>query len=140
MYTIRYNICEKDNLKHARTCMYMFVGDAGMINRSEIKYSMYYGMFEARKGSNTPLVDLSAVSELTDWVNAISEFQSLGSVKGLCECLNREVGKQSDKVKQDQIKYVIRQFEQFDCAWNVNNLYYLENYCCLTLYFVHSFL
>ena len=22
MYTIRYNICEKDNLKHARTCMY----------------------------------------------------------------------------------------------------------------------
>lgn len=105
----------------------MFVRYAGMINRSEIKYSMYYGMFEARKGSNTPLVDLSAVSELTDWVNAISEFQSLGSVKGLCECLNREVGKQSDKVKQDQIKYVIRQFEQFDCAWNVNNLYYLEN-------------
>ena len=105
----------------------MFVRYAGMINRSEIKYSMYYGMFEARKGSNTPLVDLSAVSELTDWVNAISEFQSLGSVKGLCECLNREVGKQSDQVKQDQIKYVIRQFEQFDCAWNVNNLYYLEN-------------
>lgn len=105
----------------------MFVRYAGMINRSEIKYSMYYGMFEARKGSNTPLVDLSAVSELTDWVNAISEFQSLSSVKGLCECLNREVGKQSDKVKQDQIKYVIRQFEQFDCAWNVNNLYYLEN-------------
>ena len=105
----------------------MFVRYAGMISRSEIKYSMYYGMFEARKGSSTPLVNLSTVSELTDWVNAISEFQSLGSVKGLCECLNREVGKQSDKVKQDQIKYVIRQFEQFDCAWNVNNLYYLEN-------------
>lgn len=105
----------------------MFVRYAGMISRSEIKYSMYYGMFEARKGSSTPLVNLSTVSELTDWVNAISEFQSLGSVKGLCECLNREVGKQSDQVKQDQIKYVIRQFEQFDCAWNVNNLYYLEN-------------
>lgn len=104
----------------------MFVRYAGMISRSEIKYSMYYGMFEARKGSSTPLVNLSTVSELTDWVNAISEFQSLGSVKGLCECLNREVGKQSDQAKQKQIKYVIRQFEQFDCAWNVNNLYYLE--------------
>lgn len=105
----------------------MFVRYAGMINRSEIKYSMYYGMFEARKGSNTPLVDLSTVFELTDWVNAISEFQSLGSVKGLCECLNREVGKQSDQEMQKQIKYVIRQFEQFDYAWNVNNPYYLEN-------------
>lgn len=105
----------------------MFVRYAGMISRSEIKYSMYYGMFEARKGSSTPLVNLSTVSELTDWVNAISEFQSLGSVKGLCECLNREYGKQSDQAKQKQIKYVIRQFEQFDCAWNVNNLYYLEN-------------
>lgn len=104
----------------------MFVRYAGMISRSEIKYSMYYGMFEARKGSSTPLVNLSTVSELTDWVNAISEFQSLGSVKGLCECLNREVGKQSDQEMQKQIKYVIRQFEQFDCAWNVNNLYYLE--------------
>ena len=101
----------------------MFVRYAGMISRSEIKYSMYYGMFEARKGSSTPLVNLSTVSELTDWVNAISEFQSLGSVKGLCECLNREVGKQSDQEMQKQIKYVIR---QFDCAWNVNNLYYLE--------------
>lgn len=105
----------------------MFVRYAGLINRSEIEYSMYYGMYEASTNQGTPLVDLSAVSELTDWVNAISEFQSLGSVKGLCECLNREVGKQSDQVKQDQIKYVIRQFEQFDCAWNVNNLYYLEN-------------
>ena len=75
----------------------MFVRYAGMINRSEIKYSMYYGMFEARKGSNTPLVDLSAVSELTDWVNAISEFQSLGSVKRLCECLNREAERQKDQ-------------------------------------------
>ena len=105
----------------------MFVRYAGLINRSQIEYSMYYGMYEASTSQGTPLVDLSAVSELTDWVNAISEFQSLGSVKGLCECLNREVGKQSDQVKQDQIKYVIRQFEQFDCAWNVNNLYYLEN-------------
>lgn len=62
----------------------MFVRYAGMISRSEIKYSMYYGMFEARKGSNTPLVDLSAVSELTDWVNAISEFQSLGKQPVMC--------------------------------------------------------
>ena len=84
-------------------------------------------MFEARDGKYTPLVDLSAVSELTDWVNAISEFQSLGSVKRLCECLNREVTKQSDQEMQKQIKYVIRQFEQFDYAWNVNNPYYLEN-------------
>ena len=104
----------------------MFVRYAGLINRSEIEYSMYYGMYEASTNQGTPLVDLSAVSELTDWVNAISEFQSLGSVKGLCECLNREVGKQSDQEMQKQIKYVIRQFEQFDCAWNVNNLYYLE--------------
>ena len=105
----------------------MFVRYAGLINRSEIEYSMYYGMYEASTNQGTPLVDLSAVSELTDWVNAISEFQGLGSVKGLCECLNREYGKQSDQAKQKQIKYVIRQFEQFDCAWNVNNLYYLEN-------------
>ena len=105
----------------------MFVRYAGLINRSEIEYSMYYGMYEASTNQGTPLVDLSAVSELTDWVNAISEFQSLGSVKGLCECLNREVGKQSDQEMQKQIKYVIRQFEQFDYAWNVNNPYYLEN-------------
>ena len=105
----------------------MFVRYAGMINRSEIKYSMYYGMFEARKGSNTPLVDLSAVSELTDWVNAISEFQSLGSVKRLCECLNREAERQKDQNERNQIKTVIRKFEQFDYAWNVNNSYYMES-------------
>ena len=105
----------------------MFVRYAGMISRSEIKYSMYYGMFEARKGSNTPLVDLSAVSELTDWVNAISEFQSLGSVKRLCECLNREAERQKDQNERNQIKTVLRKFEQFDYAWNVNNSYYMES-------------
>ena len=105
----------------------MFVRYAGMISRNEIKYSMYYGMFEARVGKNTPLVDLSTVSELTDWVNAISEFQSLGSVKGLCECLNEEVGKQTDQDESKRIKDVIHEFEQFDYAWNVNNPYYLEN-------------
>lgn len=105
----------------------MFVRYAGMISRSEIKYSMYYGMFEARKGSSTPLVDLSAVSELTDWVNAISEFQSLGSVKRLCECLNREAERQKDQNERNQIKTVLRKFEQFDYAWNVNNSYYMES-------------
>ena len=103
----------------------MFVRYAGMISRKEIKYSMYYGMFEARtKDGKTPLVDLSTVSDLTDWVNAVSVFQSLGSVKGLCGCLEKE--KQKNPEKQEEIKKIIDEFKQFDYAWNVNNPYYME--------------
>ena len=103
----------------------MFVRYASMISRKEIKYSMYYGMFEARtKDGKTPLVDLSTVSDLTDWVNAVSVFQSLGSVKGLCGCLEKE--KQKNPEKQEEIKKIIDEFKQFDYAWNVNNPYYME--------------
>ena len=76
--------------------MMMFIRYVGAISNEKITYTIYYGMFDARnrKKNTTPLVELSTVSELTDWMNAISEFRSMGSVKKLYQCLNMEKDKQ----------------------------------------------
>lgn len=112
----------------------MLVKYFGLISRRSLSYSVYYGMFEAKKfegeGKNrrekgTPLVNLTTVSELTDWINAINEFQNMGSVKQLYACLREEKKKLSPEY-EERIDSLIQEFENFDYAMNSNNLHYLE--------------
>lgn len=108
--------------------MMMFIRYVGAISNEKITYTIYYGMFDARnrKKNTTPLVELSTVSELTDWMNAISEFRSMGSVKKLYQCLNMEKEKQKEPEKKEEIGKLITEFQYFDYALNSNNLYYLQ--------------
>ena len=108
--------------------MMMFIRYVGAISNEKITYTIYYGMFDARnrKKNTTPLVELSTVSELTDWMNAISEFRSMGSVKKLYQCLNMEKDKQKEPEKKEEIGKLITEFQYFDYALNSNNLYYLQ--------------
>jgi len=102
----------------------MLVKYLGLIKNTELSYSMYYGMFEAKTEKGTPLVNLTMVSELTEWINAISEFRNFGSVKALFKCLERE--KNNEQKTGKNIENLIRIFKEFDYALNSNNFYYLE--------------
>lgn len=102
--------------------MMMFIRYVGMISNKKISYTVYYGMFDARQGNATPLVNLNTVSELTEWINAISEFRSFGSVKKLYQCLEME----KNKDNADEVNGIITEIQHFDYALNSNNLYYLE--------------
>lgn len=102
--------------------MMMFIRYVGMISKKKISYTVYYGMFDAREKNATPLVNLTTISELTEWINAISEFRSFGSVKKLYECLELEKNDHNKK----QVDRIIKEFENFNYALNSNNLYYLE--------------
>ena len=105
-----------------------------LIRRQEIRFSAYYGMFEAKTKDedgtfHTPLVDLQLVADLTDWVNAISEFQNFGSVKMLIRCLEREQWLENEKDKKGhggQIGQMIQALRQLEYGSNSNNLYYLQ--------------
>lgn len=101
--------------------MMMLIRYVGMIGKKKLTYTVYYGMFDARNqdDNTTPLVNLTMVSELTEWINAISEFRSFGSVKKLYQCLKEEKN-------QTEAAKLIERFELFDYALNSNNLYYLE--------------
>lgn len=104
----------------------MIVKFVSLINNESIKYTAYYGMFEAKDEKNrTPLVNLTKVTEMTEWINAISEFRNFGSVKALYQCLDMEKEGKSDKEKKE-IQDIIQKFEEFDLAMNMNNLHYLK--------------
>lgn len=104
----------------------MIVKFVGLVNQETIQYMAYYGMFEAKdKENRTPLVNLTKVTEMTEWINAISEFRNFGSVKALYQCLEMEKqGK--DEEQKKEIDEMIQSFEEFDSAVNMNNLYYLK--------------
>lgn len=103
--------------------MMMFIRYVGMISKKKISYTVYYGMFDARQGNATPLVNLTTISELTEWINAISEFRNFGSVKKLYQCLEME--KNEDNT--EAVNEIITEIQHFDYALNSNNLYYLES-------------
>lgn len=103
--------------------MMMFIRYVGMISKKKISYTVYYGMFDARQGNATPLVNLTTISELTEWINAISEFRSFGSVKKLYQCLEME----KNENNTEAVNEIIAEIQHFDYALNSNNLYYLEN-------------
>lgn len=105
----------------------MLVKFITLVNKNSIHYLAYYGMFEAKNAQNeTPLVNLTKVTEMTEWINAISEFRNFGSVKALYQCLKSE--RKNAKLEEDKkkIEEIIQRFEIFEYAMNANNLYYLK--------------
>lgn len=101
-----------------------FIRYISLINKSNVSYTVYYGMYDysPKQSEGTPLVNLTSISELTDWINAISEFRNFGSVKKLYQCLLME----KNDGNELEIQSMIREFEMFDYALNSNNLHYLE--------------
>ena len=101
-----------------------FIRYISLINKSNVSYTVYYGMYDysPKQSEGTPLVNLTSISELTDWINAISEFRNFGSVKKLYQCLEME----KNDGNELEIQSMIREFEMFDYALNSNNLHYLE--------------
>lgn len=108
--------------------MMMFIRYVGTMSSEKISYTVYYGMFDARnrEKNTTPLVKLNTISALTDWMNAISEFRSTGSVKKLYQCLGMEKEDQKNPEDQKKIAQLMDEFLSFDYALNSNNLYYLQ--------------
>ena len=108
--------------------MMMFIRYVGTMSSEKISYTVYYGMFDARnrEKNTTPLVKLNTISELTDWMNAISEFRSMGSVKKLYQCLGMEKEDQKNPEDKKKIAELMDEFLSFDYALNSNNLYYLQ--------------
>lgn len=101
-----------------------FIRYISLINKTNVSYTVYYGMYDysPKQSEGTPLVNLTSISELTDWINAISEFRNFGSVKKLYQCLEME----KNDGNELEIQSMIREFEMFDYALNSNNLHYLE--------------
>ncbi len=122
----------------------MLVKYLNLIRDTQISYSAYYGMFDAKftagegdqKTQYTPLVDMRMITELTEWVNAISEFRNFGSVKMLLKCLEKE-RKESLAIPEelDKINAIIEAFQEFEYGSNANNLYYLQKSICAIVRF-----
>ena len=108
----------------------MLVQYMALLKQASISYSVYYGMFEtdvlkADKTKCKPLVDLSRVTEMTDWVNAISEFLNQGSVRKLYDCLEREKETPRDISAKDQAEKLMAVLERLEYGTNSGNMYYL---------------
>lgn len=117
----------------------MLVKYLNLISNTDIRYSAYYGMFDAKFPAGkddpqtlyTPLVDMRMITELTEWVNAISEFRNFGSVKMLLKCLAKEREEslsQADELRA--IDTIIAAFRDYEYGTNANNLYYLQKSIC----------
>lgn len=104
----------------------MLVRYFDFLKSQNIEFRAYYGAFEAknREKNTTPLIDLSIVPIMTDWINAIHDFIEFGSVKTLIKCLEKEKeGKSAEEAAY--LEEVTREFSTFEYAMNANNLYYL---------------
>lgn len=97
-----------------------------LLKEHNFVFKAYYGVFEARDRDNntTPLVDLTIVPIMTDWINAIHDFIEYGSVKTLIKCLKMEKDGKPDNISS-YIDEVTKEFGTFEYAMNANNLYYL---------------
>ena len=103
----------------------MLVRYYDFLKSHNFEFRAYYGAFEAKDENNlTPLIDLSIVPIMTDWINAIHEFIEFGSVKTLIMCL---INEKKDKSEENAgyIDEVINEFSFYEYAANANNLYHL---------------
>ena len=108
----------------------MLVRYFSLLRPQKFSFKAYYGNFDIKKeyGGKSPLVNLSVVPLMTDWINALHDFLEYGSVKTLIRCLETEKNNQKGKNKEENIANitsVIKEFERFEYAMNANNLYYL---------------
>lgn len=104
----------------------MLVRYFDLLKSNHFVFKAYYGVFEARDKDNntTPLMDLTIVPIMTDWINAIHDFIEFGSVKTLIKCLEKEKDGKTEE-NAAYIDEVTREFATFEYAMNANNLYYL---------------
>lgn len=99
----------------------MLVRYFDLLKGHNFDFKAYYGNYEIKREyeDNAPLVNLTIVPEMTDWINALHDFLQYGSVKTLCQCLDKETD------SDGKIKEMITEFSSFENAMNSNNLYYL---------------
>lgn len=102
--------------------IYTMINYLVRVREEEFTLHMYYGMFEAKKKyyDVAPLVDLSHINELMEWINAANEFQNYGSVKELVKIFSKEKNHWQDSLNLKTL------FQRFDYASNANNLSVLQ--------------
>lgn len=99
----------------------MLVRYFDLLKGHNFDFKAYYGNYEIKReyGDKAPLVNLTIVPKMTDWINALHDFLQYGSVKTLCQCLYKETD------SDGKIKEMIDEFTRFENAMNSNNLYFL---------------
>lgn len=102
--------------------IYTMINYLVRVREEDFTLHMYYGMYEAKNEyyQVTPLVDLSHVNELMEWINAANEFQNYGSVKELVKICSKEKNHWQDSLNLKTL------FQRFDYASNANNLSVLK--------------
>ncbi|MCD8149044.1 MAG: hypothetical protein LUE92_05645 [Clostridiales bacterium] len=110
--------------------IYTLINYLSQIRDFNVRFHMYYGMFEAKQtdmGPNgemvevTPLVDLWIIDDMMNLIRGISEFRSCGSVVQIRELLkqNPEWDVKIGDNTEETLSYA---FNLFDYGTNANNL------------------
>ena len=108
----------------------MLVRYFSLLRPQNFSFKAYYGNLDVRSeyGFQSPLVNLSVIPLMTDWINALHDFLSHGSVKTLIQCLEKEKDQQTGtdaEIKKAYIEEVISEFSMFEYGMNANNLFHL---------------
>ena len=108
----------------------MLVRYFSLLRPQKFSFKAYYGNLDVSSeyGFKSPLVNLSVIPLMTDWINALHDFLSHGSVKTLIQCLEKEKDQQIGEDANRNIAYiedVISQFSMFEYGMNANNLFHL---------------
>lgn len=99
----------------------MLVRYFDLLKGHNFEFKAYYGNYELKSEykNRAPLVNLTIVPEMTNWINALHDFLEYGSVKTLCHCLEKE------EDSSGKVRDMIEEFLRFDSAMNSNNLHYM---------------
>lgn len=120
--------------------IYSFTSYLTRIRRENYHLFMYYGMGDAIEAYGciedssgggdgykkfAPMVELSEVTDLMVWINAVNEFRNYGSVRELRRIFS-EHQEWDIRVKGDKGERLSQVFYMFDYASNAHNLKVLE--------------
>ena len=112
--------------------IYSFTNYLTRIRKENYRLYMYYGMGDAIEAYGStgeryaPMVELSEVTDLMQWINAVNEFRNFGSVREL-QKIFREHEEWDIEVKGGTREKLSDVFAMFDYATNAHNLKVLED-------------
>ncbi|MCD8109842.1 MAG: hypothetical protein LUE14_07050 [Clostridiales bacterium] len=115
--------------------IYTLINYLSQIQDYNVRFHMYYGMYEYTRAEekndvydegNTPLVDLRIIDDMMSLIRGISEFRSCGSVVQIRKLLEQNPGwnVQIGEKEEETLSYA---FNLFDYGTNANNLAEIKN-------------
>ncbi|MCD8133029.1 MAG: hypothetical protein LUE19_04140 [Clostridiales bacterium] len=107
--------------------IYTLINYLSQIQNYQMRFHMYYGMFEAKSAPDgqgneiTPLVDLQIIDDMMSLIRAVSEFRSCGSVVQIRNLLGQNPG-WDVRIGEREGETLSYAFNLFDYGTNANNL------------------